>query len=89
MNLYYFGQALNLASLYMLAGLGDAIIIKSGRFNLGGEGQIYAGGFLCAILLAAMRSVPIFIAIPLVFAASFFLSGLISFFSAILQRYKI
>ena len=71
MNLYYFGQALNLASLYMIAGLGDAIIIKSGHFNLGGEGQVYAGGFICGILLASMRSVPGVFAVTLAFIAAF------------------
>lgn len=88
MNLYYFGQALNLASLYMLAGLGDAIIIKSGHFNLGGEGQIYAGGFVCGILLAGMGSVPGVIAVSIGFFAAFLISAMLSFLSALMQRYK-
>lgn len=88
MNLYYFGQALNLASLYMIAGLGDAIIIKSGHFNLGGEGQVYAGGFICGILLASMRSVPGVFAVTLAFIAAFGVSALLSFLSALMQRYK-
>ena len=52
MNVYYVGQALNLSALYMLAGSGAVISIKSGDFNLGGEGQIYLGGFVSAVLLA-------------------------------------
>ena len=51
MNIYYFGSALNLSSIYMIAGAGAAISLKSGKLNLGGEGQIYCGGFVCAVLL--------------------------------------
>lgn len=52
MNIYYTGSALNLSALYMIAGSGALISIKSGDFNLGGEGQIYLGGFVTAVLLA-------------------------------------
>lgn len=54
MNVYYLGQALNLSALYMIAGSGALISIKSGDFNLGGEGQIYLGGFVSAVVLAKM-----------------------------------
>lgn len=88
MNLYYFGSALNLASLYMFCGLGDAIIIKSGKFNLGGEGQVYAGGFVAGILLAKFSSFPVFFAFLISFLASFLISAFFSFCSVLLQRYK-
>ena len=45
MTAYNLGNWLNIASFYMVAGCGAAISMKSGEFNLGGEGQIYAGGF--------------------------------------------
>ena len=54
MNVYHLGQALNLSALYMIAGSGALISIKSGDFNLGGEGQIYLGGFVCAVVLAKL-----------------------------------
>ena len=54
MNIYYAGSALNLSALYMIAGSGAAISIKSGDLNLGGEGQIYLGGFVSAVLLAKL-----------------------------------
>lgn len=88
MNLYYFGSALNLASLYIFCGLGDAIIIKSGRFNLGGEGQVYAGGVVSGILLVLMKDFPFVFAFLIAFFASFLVSSILSFFSALLQRYK-
>ena len=55
MNVYYVGQALNLSALYMIAGSGAVVSIKSGDFNLGGEGQIYLGGFITAVLLAKLN----------------------------------
>ncbi|SEQ26602.1 nucleoside ABC transporter membrane protein [Treponema bryantii] len=54
MNIYYTGSALNLSALYMIAGSGALISMKSGDFNLGGEGQIYLGGFVSAIVLAKL-----------------------------------
>lgn len=57
MNVYYIGSALNLSSLYMIAGSGALISIKSGDFNLGGEGQIYLGGFVSAVILAAFGNI--------------------------------
>ena len=80
MNLYFIGSALNLSSLYMIAGCGAAISIKSGEFNLGGEGQIYAGGFICAIILTSLP-VPSFVAILLALFAAFFTSALLTFIS--------
>jgi len=88
MNPYYFGSALNLSSIYMIAGCGAAISLKSGEFNLGGEGQIYAGGFLAAILLVKLSSLPACIALTLAFAAAFCLSGIFTLFSAFLKKYR-
>lgn len=65
MNLYFFGSAINISALYMTAGLGAAISIKSGNLNLGGEGQIYIGGFVCAIILQTFQSVPVVLTLPL------------------------
>src|SRR5574344_71419 len=53
-SFYYFGTLLNTASLFATAGIGAALAVKSGQLNLGGEGQIYAGGFITAIGLNAL-----------------------------------
>ncbi|MBP3710044.1 MAG: ABC transporter permease [Treponema sp.] len=50
---YYFGTLLNTAFLLMASSLGDTLMLTTGEFNLGGEGQIYAGGFTAAVILAA------------------------------------
>lgn len=87
MNVYYLGSALNLSSLYMLAGCGALISIKSGDFNLGGEGQIYLGGFISAIILANCR-LPVFFAILFAVAASFICSAVLAAFSAVFKIFR-
>ncbi|MDR1319730.1 MAG: ABC transporter permease, partial [Treponema sp.] len=56
-NLYNFGNMLNSAIPLAFGGLGVSIAMKGGHFNLGGEGQIYAGAFtatVCALVLAPL-----------------------------------
>ena len=52
---YYFGSMLNTAAFFMLAGTGSAVSIKSGNMNLGGEGQVYLGGFIACLALNALQ----------------------------------
>ncbi|MCK5672007.1 MAG: ABC transporter permease, partial [Spirochaetales bacterium] len=42
-NIYNLGNMLDDAGLLILAGLGMSIAFRAGVFNLGGEGQVYAG----------------------------------------------
>lgn len=90
MNLYYLGMTLSTAAFYMTAGTGTAICMKSGNINLGGEGQIYAGGFVCAILLDYLSkfNCPGGFAIALGFLAAAIVSGILSSISALLQKYR-
>ena len=60
---YYLGSMLNTATLFVIASLGAIFCTKSGELNLGGEGQIYLGGFITAILLNAFSTLPAFFAI--------------------------
>lgn len=87
MNVYYLGSALNLSSLYMLAGSGALISIKSGDFNLGGEGQIYLGGFISAIILANCN-LPAFFAVLLAVAAAFICSAILAGLSAVFKIFR-
>jgi len=50
---YYFGGMLNSAAFLMTAGCGSCIAIKSGSMNLGGEGQVYAGGYITALIMTS------------------------------------
>lgn len=94
MNLYYIGQAINLGNIYMLAGCGASICIKSGEFNLGGEGQIYAGGFITSLVLLKLASLqnpffshPVF-ALTFSFLIAFLACGTITLFSAFLKHFR-
>ena len=94
---YSIGIILALSALYMTAGTGNAICLKSGKFNLGGEGQIYAGGFVCAIILDAFgklgatgtedpNGAPAFFAITIAFLAAAIISTLLVLISTLLEK---
>lgn len=51
---WYTGRMLNTASLLLLAALGSLLSLHAGELNLGGEGQVYAGGFVTAVFLNAV-----------------------------------
>ncbi|MCR5605231.1 MAG: ABC transporter permease, partial [Treponema sp.] len=48
---YYLGSMLNSATILMIGACGAIFALLAGKMNLGGEGQIYAGGFITALLL--------------------------------------
>ncbi len=58
MNLFYVGNTLNYAGLLMVCALGSVFALKNGQMNLGGEGQVYAGGFITAIFLNFAKNIP-------------------------------
>ncbi len=83
---FYFGTFLNTAVLLALAALGNSISIKSGNLNLGGEGQIYTGGFIASIIFASELPLPIAAVAGIVCAAA---SGIIQvLISALLRQFK-
>lgn len=84
---YYFGNMLNTAAFLMIAGTGSSIAIKGGNMNLGGEGQVYIGGFIGCIILNAMKGPA-----PIVFATAIILSmisgAIMAAFSALLKELR-
>jgi simple sugar transport system permease protein len=54
-NRYAFGNMLNSAVPLIFGGLGVSVALRGGAFNLGGEGQVYAGAFVTAIAAAALE----------------------------------
>jgi simple sugar transport system permease protein len=59
-NIYSFGNMLNSAIPLIFGGLGASIAMQSNNLNLGGEGQVYIGGFVSTI--AALTLAPLGIA---------------------------
>lgn len=74
----------------MFAGIGASIALKSGEINLGGEGQVYIGGFVSAIILTSRwgSALPAVVAIPLAMIAAMYAAGIISVISGLLLYYK-
>ena len=77
---------LNTAGHLILASLGVTLVFKTGMFNLGGEGQIYAGAFTAAAaaILFADKSSPLLIILilaagSLAGAAAGFISGFLKY----------
>jgi ABC-type uncharacterized transport system permease subunit len=54
MNAYDFGNMLNSAVPLVFTGLAIAIAFKASVFNLGGEGQVYAGGLAATAVCLAL-----------------------------------
>ena len=88
--MYYFGLMLSLSGIYMLAGAGAAYSLKSGRINLAGEGLIYLGGFLTAILLDLFAAIklPSFFALTFAFALAAAAGAMILVFCEFLYKFK-
>ena len=49
---WHIGNILNMAALLTFAGIGSALALRAGTFNLGGEAQIYASALVSAVILA-------------------------------------
>jgi len=50
-SLYLLGNMMDRSGLLIVTGLGIALAFKGGTFNLGGEGQVYAGGLAAVFVL--------------------------------------
>ncbi len=83
-NPYYFGNMLTSAVPLVFTGLAVAVAFKSSVFNLGGEGQVYAGGLaataVCLALPAANGLLGGVAGMAAAMAASGLLAGLSGFF---------
>ncbi len=88
MNVYLLGTILNMATILMTAGCGSFLSVKGGNFNLGGEGQVYTGGFIGALSLVAFRNLPSVIAVPLCFLISGCAAALMALVPAFLKQYR-
>jgi simple sugar transport system permease protein len=55
---WFLGNMLDQSALFLTAGLGIILSFRGGTFNLGGEGQIYLGGFAASLVLISMEKFP-------------------------------
>ena len=83
-SLRAFGDVLNRADTFLLLGLGIAIGIRAGFFNVGAEGQLWLGA-LGGTLVAVYVSGPPALIIPLALVAGFVLGAIWSLLVALLK----
>lgn len=85
---YYFGSMLNTAAFLMLAGTGASLSLKAGNMNLGGEGQIYTGGFVAALVLTSSWKIPSWLLFTLAFLLCLASGAGMALLSAVLKKIK-
>jgi len=84
-NTYYLGNMLNVAVPLVFTGLGISIAFKSAVFNLGGEGQIYAGGLAATAVCLALPAANSVLGGLAALAGAVLLSGTIAGLSGLLR----
>lgn len=78
-------ESLLAATPLILAGLAVALPFRAGLFNIGGEGQVIAGGMFAAYVGFAFQGLPTVIHLPLAIAAGFVGGALMGFIPGILK----
>ena len=85
-NWYGFGQVLYKATTLICTGLAVSVALRAGLFNIGGEGQLAAGGFAAAVVgLALPPGVPAIIAVPVCIAAALLGGGAVGLVPGVLK----
>lgn len=70
LNPYGVAQIFFKATPLILAGLSVAFAFKAGLFNIGAEGQMMMGGFLCALVGFSFMGLPVYVHVPLCIMAA-------------------
>jgi general nucleoside transport system permease protein len=77
-NWYGFGQVLYKATTLICTGLAVSVALRAGLFNIGGEGQLAAGGFAAAVMgLLLPVGTPGIVAAPLCIGAALLAGGFV------------
>jgi simple sugar transport system permease protein len=64
------GQVLFKTTTLVFTGIAASFAFRAGMFNIGGEGQLYAGGFLCGLVgFLLPAGTPAVVAVPVLLAA--------------------
>jgi riboflavin transport system permease protein len=74
-NMFFFGNMLNYASLLIISAFGISLVFKAGMFNLGGEGQIYAGVLAATAASLTLSGASPLLAVPAAAAAGSLAGG--------------
>lgn len=85
-NLYFISRILTLAIPLAIAASGMALSNKAGVFNLGGEGEAYAGAFVFAIFVTPLFSSLSFLGLALAYVCALISGALLAYVSAFLKN---
>jgi len=80
-----FGNFLETTAKLILAGLAASLALSSGCFNLGGEGQVLAGGLAATAVAIHFPELPRWLALTLAVGAGFYAGGIIGAVSGVLR----
>ena len=84
---WFLGNTLDGIALLLTASLGAAMAFRGGACNLGGEGQIYIGGFAASVvLLAGQGALPAAMMLLLAAAAAMGIGAIMGSFSGFLKK---
>ena len=83
---WFLGNTLDRIALLLAASLAAAIAFRGGTFNLGGEGQIYAGGLAASMVLLSLHFIQTPLLLGLAALFSILIGGLIGGFSGLLKK---
>jgi general nucleoside transport system permease protein len=78
-------ETLSRATPLMFTGLGVAIAFRARFWNIGAEGQLYAGAIAATLVGTGLITLPPFLMIPLIFIVGFFLGGVLLLLPALLK----
>ena len=84
-NKYYLGNLINNAVPLVFTGIGISIAFRSSMFNLGGEGQVYCGGFAASLFCLYFPFLPGWIGIVLSLLTAALIGGAIAGMSGIFK----
>ncbi len=87
-DIWGFGDSLARMTPLLIAGLGVAVALKAGFFNIGAEGQLYLGGMAAAIVGLRVGGLPFLLHVPAAFLAAFAAGALWATVAAMLKVYR-
>lgn len=94
---WYTGRMLNTTTLLLLPAIGALLSLLAGQLNLGGEGQVYAGGFVTAVFLNAVypsrisensTSVAVFFIMLAAFLLASLTGAFLTFIPELLRKFR-
>ena len=85
---YYVGTFLSLFTLIFFSSLGNCFSLRSGFYNIGGEGQIYLGGFVASLCLSNFSSLPFYVNFIFSFIVTILITGFFSALASFVNDYK-